>query len=175
MSGLFGPRLRGRGESTGRDGSRSNPCAGFTLIEVSLALALIGLITALALPRVLPGTTSTDLRAKAFEIAALLRADRNAALRTGRPVATDVDLVARRVRSSISDHWIALPQSFTVRLATAISGGFRFYPDGTSSGGQLLLAMPDAELAIQVNEITAAVSIRRGAAAAMAVERASWP
>lgn len=128
---------------------------------MTLALAMVGLITALALPRVLPNAGPTALRIKAFEIAALLRIDRNAALRTGRMVATAVDAGARRVRSGASGTTIVVPGSFAMQLATGVPNGFRFFPDGTSSGGELILARPDAGLAVRVNDLTAAVSIRR--------------
>lgn len=138
--------------------------AGFTLIEVTLALTLVGLIAALVLPRVLPNTTSTALRIKAFEVAALLRADRNTALRTGRVIATDVDLLGRRVWSSASGRSVGLPAVFTVRLTSTAPSGFRFFPDGTSSGGELILSRPDSEVAVRVNDVTAAISVHRGSA-----------
>lgn len=135
--------------------------AGFTLVEATLALALIGLITALALPRALPNAGPTALRVKALEIAALLRVDRNAALRTGRMVTTAVDAVGRLVRSGASDATIIVPNAFALQLATGIPGVFRFFPDGTSSGGELILARPDSGVSVRVNDLTAAVSVRR--------------
>ncbi len=135
--------------------------AGFTLVETTLALALIGLIAALALPQALPNAGPTALRAKAVEIAALLRVDRNAALRTGRTVTTAVDAGARRVRSGVSQATIDVPKAFALQLAAGVPGGFRFFPDGTSSGGELILARPDSGVLVRVNDLTAAVSVRR--------------
>lgn len=128
---------------------------------MTLALALVGLITALALPRVLPNAGASGMRIKAFEIAALLRVDRNAALRSGRTVATAVDAGARRVRSGASGATVVVPAAFALQLATGAPNGFRFFPDGTSSGGELILARPDAGLSVRVNDLTAAVSIQR--------------
>lgn len=133
--------------------------AGFTLLEVTLALALIGLIAALSLPRVLPHASSTALRAKAFEIAALLRADRNAALRTGRTVATALDLPGRRLRSGASPASVALPGHLGLSLVAGLPNGFRFFPDGTSSGGELILGRPGGALSVRVDGWTAAVAI----------------
>lgn len=145
---------------------RSGPRSGFTLLEVTLALALVGLVAGLALPRVLPNAGATALRIKALEIAALLRLDRNAALRTGRMVATAVDLPARRVRSGASGATIAVPATLGLRLATGASSSVRFFPDGTSSGGELFidrstLGIPNASMSVRVNDLTAAVSVRR--------------
>jgi general secretion pathway protein H len=133
--------------------------AGFTLLETTLALALIGLIAALALPRVLPGASSTALRIKAFEIAALVRADRNAALRTGRTVSTAVDLAGRRVRSGASDASVAVPNHLGLRLVAGVPNGFRFFSDGSSSGGELILTKPGTALAVRVDGWTAAVAV----------------
>ncbi|CAA9353885.1 MAG: hypothetical protein AVDCRST_MAG90-2803 [uncultured Microvirga sp.] len=135
--------------------------AGFTLVETTLALALLGLITALALPRALPNASPTALRIKAVEIAALLRGDRNAALRTGRIVTTTVDAGARRVRSGVSDATVVVPGVFALQIAAGVPGGFRFFPNGTSSGGELILARPDGGLSVRVNDLTAAVSVGR--------------
>jgi general secretion pathway protein G len=110
---------------------------GFTLVELLLALAVFGLIAALALPRVLPNSGATEVRIKAFQIAALLRSDRNAALRTGRTVATVIDLPARRVRSGASRTAVDLPDRMAFRWTGEMPPGFRFAPNGTSSGGEL--------------------------------------
>ena len=144
---------------------RSGPRSGFTLLEVTLALALIGLVTGLALPRVLPNAGATALRIKALEIAALLRLDRNAALRTGRIVATAVDLPARRVRSGASGATIAVPATLDLRLAAGTPSSVQFFPNGTSSGGELFIdrapGTSSASMAVRVNDQTAAVSVRR--------------
>ena len=145
----------GRRSAAGRRDRR----AGFTLLESVLALALIGLISALALPWALPDRSTAALRMKAFEIAALLRADRNAALRSGRPVATAIELEARRIASGASGAVIVLPESFDLRLESGRPNGFEFLPDGRASGGELTLARRQAALAIRVNRLTAAVEI----------------
>ena len=133
--------------------------AGFTLFETTLALALIGFIAALSLPRVLPNASVTALRIKAFEVAALLRADRNAALRTGRTVATAVDLAGRRVLSGASAASVAVPVHLGLRLVAGAPNGFRFFSDGTSTGGELVLTGPGTALAVRVDGWTAAVAI----------------
>ena len=140
---------------------RSEPRAGFTLVEVTLALALLSLVAALALPRMLPDGAGTGLRVKAYQLAALLRADRDAALRTGRVVSTDVDVGARRVRSGASGRSLVLPRAFAVRLTTGVPGGFRFFPNGTSTGGELVLVKGAAEVSTRVDGLTAAVTIGR--------------
>jgi general secretion pathway protein H len=135
--------------------------AGFTLLETALALAILGLIAALALPRAIPNS-STSLRIKAFEIAALMRTDRNTALRTGRTVETIVNMAGRFLQSGASGSFVTLPDHLAIRLATQIPNDFRFYPNGTSSGGEIILGASSAAVSVHVDSLTSAISIRRG-------------
>ncbi len=135
--------------------------AGFTLLETALALAVLGLIAAVALPRAMPNS-STSLRIKAFEIAALMRTDRNTALRTGRTVETIVNLAGRSLHSGASGSFITLPDHLAIQLATHIPNKFRFYPNGTSSGGEIILGASSAAVSVHVDSLTSAISIRRG-------------
>ena len=79
--------------------SRTDAQAGFTLIEVVCVLAIIGLLAALVLPAIPRGTSQERLAGYAVEVAALLKGDRNAAIRTRAPVATSLDAQRRIVIS----------------------------------------------------------------------------
>ena len=129
------------------------------MLEMLLALGIIGLIASLALPRIMPDAGSAALRFKAFEIAAMLRSDRNAALRTGNIIATSVDLAARRVRSGAAGGTVELPDNLSIRLSGPVSNGFRFAADGTSSGGELTMARRNTAVSVRVNRVTAAVTV----------------
>ncbi len=61
---------------------------GFALIEILCVLAIIGLLAAIILPAIPRATTRARLESYAVETAALLKADRNAALRRHIQVAT---------------------------------------------------------------------------------------
>ena len=108
---------------------------GFALMELMLALALIALVAALALPRARPFDGGAALRSKAYETAALLRADRNAARRLNREVASTVDFGLRRIVSGATHDAVGLPEGVSMRLSAPDYAGFRFFPDGRSSGG----------------------------------------
>jgi general secretion pathway protein H len=129
------------------------------MIELLLALGLIGLIASLALPRVMPNAGAAGLRFKAFEIAAMLRSDRDAALRTGQAIATSVDLASRRVRSGVTGGTVLIPDNLSLRLTGPLSNGFHFAADGSSSGGQLTIAHRNTAVSVQVNRVTAAVTV----------------
>ena len=126
-----------------------------------LALALIALVAALALPKIRPYDGAAALRAKAYETAALLRKDRDAARRLDREVASVVDFSRRRVASGSASEAVFLPQTISMRLSADRFTGFRFFPDGRSSGGELTLdAGGGRRLKLTVNRLTSAVEIR---------------
>src|SRR5579872_3804125 len=64
---------------------------GFTLLEMVCVLALIAMLAAILLPFVPRQTTRSRLQAYVLQTAALLKEDRNAAIRRGTGVATLVD------------------------------------------------------------------------------------
>lgn len=137
--------------------------AGFALIELMLALALIALLAAVALPRARPYDGGAALRAKAYETAALLRMDRDAARRLDREVASVVDFGLRRVAAGSAREIVQMPDAVRMRLSADRFSGFRFFPDGRSSGGDLVLdAGGGRRLTVTVNRLTSAVEIRAG-------------
>ena len=146
-------------------GSRHANHAGFTLIEMTLVLALISLIAALALPRTSLSGSATSLRIKGFEIAAILRADRDEAVRSGRPVTSFVDLGSGRVLSGAGNGSVAIPANVSLRVSGAGLDGIRFLPDGQTSGGEVFLMRGDRSgiLSVRVDPRTAAIVIDRGA------------
>jgi general secretion pathway protein H len=72
---------------------------GFTLLEIVCVLAIIALLAAVLLPFIPHETSRSRLQAYALQTAALLKTDRNAAIRRQASVATLVDAEARAIRS----------------------------------------------------------------------------
>lgn len=110
---------------------------GFALIEILCVLAIIGLLAAIILPAVPRTTTRAKLESYAVETAALLKADRNAALRRQTRVTTTVDAEARAIRSGVTGQIIRLPRDVVVaatlasRCANRTAGqSIDFFPSG---------------------------------------------
>lgn len=125
-----------------------------------LALAIIALIAGIALPRARPNDGGAALRAKAYETAALLRADRDAARRLDREVASIVDFGTRRIAAGSERRSVLLPDGLSMRLKADRFQGFRFFPDGRSTGGELALAAGPRALVLTVDRLTSAIEIR---------------
>jgi general secretion pathway protein H len=141
------------------DGQRGGARAGFTLLELTLALAILSLIAALALPRAMPVQSTTDLRVRAWQVTAVLRADRNAALRNGTAVTTVIDTASGRIRSGATGNDLMMPDSVALRFSGGAGGGIRFLPDGRSTGGLVVLARGAAGYGVRVNPATGAVDL----------------
>jgi general secretion pathway protein H len=82
---------------------------GFALIEILCVLAIIGLLAAIILPAIPRATSRARLESYAVETAALLKADRTAALRRQIQVATQVDAQTRSIRSGVTGRVIRFP------------------------------------------------------------------
>src|SRR5215510_3857348 len=91
----------------GADGKRSE--AGVTLLEMVCVLAIIALLAAISFPRLPMATSRPRLEAYAVEVAALLKADRNAALGRRVSVSAVVDARGRTVRSGSSARVVRIP------------------------------------------------------------------
>lgn len=133
--------------------------SGFTLIEVALALAVIAMLAVLALPHVKSDASAILLKAKTAEVAGLLRAERNTALRFARTTRIRIDARKRLIRSEASGVAISIPIGLYLRVSPDAADGIAFDDQGRSSGGRIVLASNHVAYAIDVNRITAIVQI----------------
>src|ERR1700722_20915380 len=82
---------------------------GFTLLEMVCVLALIAMLAAVLLPFMPRHTSRSRLQAYVLQTAALLKEDRNAAIRRGMGVATLVDAGSRVIRSGATPAVVRIP------------------------------------------------------------------
>ena len=100
------------------------------------------------------------------QTAALLKADRSAALRRRIQVATQVDAESRSIRSGVTGRVLRLPGDVAVqailasRCADRLAGrSIDFFPSGMSCGGTIALARPGMGYEVRVNWLTGGVEI----------------
>lgn len=139
---------------------------GFTLIEVVCVLAIVALLAMIALPQAPRATTAQGLRGYAVEIAAMLKSDRNAAIRQRAFVSTALSAASHSVRSGAGGVVLQLPADvgFDAILAQRCNGRpsgltIDFFPSGLSCGGAIALSRPGAAYQVRVNWLTGGVEI----------------
>ncbi|ACK49883.1 general secretion pathway protein H [Methylocella silvestris BL2] len=139
---------------------------GFTLLETVCVLAIIAILAALVMPAFPRGTSPAQLQALAMATATILKADRNAAMRRGAPVSTEIDTAGRVIRSGASQNRVIVPEdvNFSAMLADTCdqrAGGttISFFASGLSCGGALSLSRLGETLEVRVAWLTGGVEI----------------
>jgi general secretion pathway protein H len=139
---------------------------GFALIEILCVVAIIGLLAGIILPAIPHATSRARLESYAVEAAALLKADRSAALRRQSQVTTEIDAERRLIRSGVTGRIIRLPQDVSLQATLASRCADRpagrsidFFPSGMSCGGTIALARPGIGFEVRVNWLTGGVEI----------------
>jgi general secretion pathway protein H len=135
----------------------ANPSAGFTLIELLVVMGIMGLVLATVLVAK-PKTAATRVAVAARAVAATLQLARAQAMSSNAETVVRIDTQKHEFGQSTSMH--ALPRGMSIALTvaeterTGDSGGMRFYPDGQSSGGEIMLVLDGQASRIAVNWLT---------------------
>jgi len=139
---------------------------GFTLLELVCVIAIVAILAAIVVPALPRGTSRARLESFAIETAAMLKADRNAAIRNRVQVVTEVDAPLRIVRSGASGRVIRVPDdvAFDAVLAArcnqrAAGQTIRFFASGMSCGGAIALTRLGVGYEIRVNWLTGGVEV----------------
>jgi general secretion pathway protein H len=139
--------------------------AGFTLIEVIVVFAILGLVLVLIVGYKPPWSGGLGTRAAAGQLAAALRLARSEAIARDRPVAVVIDVAAHRYRVG-EGPGRPLPSALTMELLTvagerrtAAESAIRFNPDGSSTGGRITVGDAARKVAVGVDWLTGRVSV----------------
>lgn len=139
--------------------------AGFTLLELLIVLALIGLIGVALVGGRQPTSPSTAARVAAGELASALRLARAQAIAADRPVGLVLDVGRRRYRVG-ANPVRTLPDTLQLTLITARGdvlsgreGRIRFNPDGSSTGGRIDITGGQRKLSVRVDWLTGRVAL----------------
>jgi general secretion pathway protein H len=134
--------------------------AGFSLVEMLVVLTILSLVISLAGPVLRRPQDSLRLEAAARTLASMMRLSRARAIARNADVVLMVD-AGRRIFESSAVAAIQIDPEIAIELTFAApeqrghaAGAIRFFPDGTSSGGELVLTLGSRRARIAVNWIT---------------------
>jgi len=127
---------------------------GFTLVELLVVLAIVGMTLAIAVPFFAGHVTGASINAATSEISAALHSARSTAIVEDRAVVFQGD--------GGGGYWLdrnhfSLPlMNGATPLRVAVEGGTQisFYPSGGSSGGRILVSSGNGQREIAVDALT---------------------
>jgi general secretion pathway protein H len=139
---------------------------GFTLLELLVVLALATLLIALVPPLITSAIPGVELKAAARRVATGLRMAREEAIRSGGDAAFVMDVEHRAFRVDGGYRRVELPEDLTLKLEAAESemlseqaGAVRFYPDGSSTGGRIVLTRGEQGYQVGVQWLTGRIQM----------------
>ncbi len=139
--------------------------SGFTLLELIVVLAIMALGLAYVAPNFARTLESVRFQSAVREVASGLRQVRGIALSQGREAVFFLDVEERTYRIDLGRPQ-RLPQAIALTLNTARSelagpgqGNIRFFPDGSATGGRIVLALGKLKKRVDVNWLTGRVTV----------------
>ncbi len=145
---------------------RRGSVAGFTLLEMVAVVAVVAMLAAILLPALPRSTSRQRLAGFAVETAALLKADRTAAVRRNVLISAQIDAPGHLIRSGATGQALAIPADVAFQAVLPRTCNERpahstitFFATGVSCGGTIILSRLGAGFEIRVNWLTGGIEI----------------
>ncbi len=139
---------------------------GFTLFEILVVLVIFTLILTIVPPFLPNVIASSQTKTATRELTANLKKTRSMAITQQKEYALSVDVEKKIFSVDNKPEKLNLPDESRVTIITARSeqesdnkGQIRFFPDGSSTGGQIKIGYKSKEYIIDVNWLTGIVKI----------------
>ncbi|MBN8481018.1 MAG: GspH/FimT family pseudopilin [Xanthomonadales bacterium] len=140
---------------------------GFTLIEIIVVIALIGIVATVAALSFSRSLAGARIEAASRDLVAALRYTRGQAIVKGEQKVLTLDLEHNTYQAPAKGS-IELPKDMQLRLTTAQQelvdenkGGIRFFPDGSSTGGNIAVVLGQREWKINIGWLTGEITLDR--------------
>jgi general secretion pathway protein H len=147
-----------------RAGTRAK---GFTLVELMFVMIIAAFVLTLVGTSISRSISGAEMRTAARKLAASLRYTRTHAILVKSEQVFLID-TENRSYTAPGRKTVVLPDGMNVQLTTARSeltsenvGGIRFYPDGGSTGGHVLLDANERIYRVNVAWLTGEASVQR--------------
>ena len=139
---------------------------GFTLLELLVVMAVVGIVLVLVSPSLPQALSAVKLKTATRELATAVRAAAAEAVFHHRDVAFSLDVESGHYTVGSATRGRTVDPDLELKLLTAESekvsetqGRIRFFPDGSSTGGQVTLANETGQYEIAVDWLTGKVAI----------------
>ncbi|MBL8665944.1 MAG: GspH/FimT family pseudopilin [Rhodospirillales bacterium] len=160
-----GAPARIRTSPTGDSGRAGVAAGGFTLLEILVVLVILAIIAGYAGTRMVGSTERSSVTAATAALAADLRRARSEAIAHNAPAAVRVD-VAVPSFGIPGGRTYRVPDGIKLTLFTAATdqttssaGQIRFFPDGSSTGGEVTFAGERVREYVQIDWLTGRITV----------------
>jgi general secretion pathway protein H len=139
--------------------------AGFTLAEMLVVMAILALTMTLSLPYARRSSDGQQLMAESLRLASALKETRSLAMTSGEDQDIVIDLEQKTFRTPRrpAAEPIARDITLTALSARSLAGdrkaAYRFYADGSSTGGQIVMEKAGSRRTLSISWLTGAVAI----------------
>jgi general secretion pathway protein H len=148
------------------DEANSARDAGFTLVEILFALAVLAVALVALQPLLRPPSADRVLEACTRQLAADLRSARLHAIRNNRQALVRIDLGERSYLADGMQARQILPPHVDITATSTISSGSSigliFFPDGSANGGNVRLSMAGRTNVIVIDWLSGQVRTSSG-------------
>ena len=139
--------------------------AGFTLVELLVVLAVLALALAVIPPSLSGAIDSARFKSTQRDLVSALRHARSRAVNSQQAAAVGINVKQTTIRLGDRQRELYIPDDAALTLVTAQreqlaehEGAIRFYPDGSSTGGQVRFIRDGQVWSVNVDWLTGRVS-----------------
>ena len=139
--------------------------SGFTLVELLVVLAILALALAVVPPSLTGAIDSARFKSAQRDLVSALRYTRSRAVNSQQAASVEINVKQGTMQVAGKQRTLPIPDDVALTLVTAqreqlsaFEGAIRFYPDGSSTGGQVRFSKDDQVWSINVDWLTGRIS-----------------